>query len=95
MPRLSLIGRRLAPVVIVPLTLLLGACASDNSFTHTHHNKDEIQHLYDSGQINQAEYEQSMKEINPSWTPGAPPAQDKQFNAFGKNTPYPAPAPAP
>jgi hypothetical protein len=70
------------------LALLLGGCASDNSFTHTHHNKEEIQHLYDSGQINQYEYEQSMKEINPSWVPTDPPAPDKQFNAFGKNTPY-------
>jgi hypothetical protein len=54
--------------------LALAGCGTmlEQPMPKTHHNKIEVQHMYDTGQINYQEYCDMMKEIDPAWTPQTP-----------------------
>lgn len=69
------------------LLLLAGpGCSSmqqnNQKIVHPHYRKDEVQHMYDTGQINYAEYCQMMKQIDANWTPQSPPPADKPYNMY-------------
>jgi len=66
------------------LGLLLAACGSlDKPMPKTHFDKDSVQHLYDTGQISQTEYDQMMMSLDANWKPGDAPAQDKKYGGGG------------
>jgi hypothetical protein len=66
--------------IAAALGLLLVGCGSlDKPMPKTHFSKDSVQHLYDTGQISQTEYQQMMMSLDANWKPGDPPAQDKKY----------------
>ena len=66
------------------LALLLAGCGTmlEEPMPKTHFNKEQVQHLYDTGQISYTVYCDEMKSMDANWTPSSPPQPDKPFMAY-------------
>jgi hypothetical protein len=69
--------------VAAALGLLLAGCGSLDKPPKTHFDKDSVQHMYDTGQISQTEYDQMMMSLDANWKPGDAPAPDKKYGGGG------------
>jgi len=70
--------------VAAGLALLLAGCGTmlEAPMPKTHFNKEQVQHLYDTGQISYQVYCDEMKSMDANWTPSSPPQPDKPIMTY-------------